>query len=132
MQPLPSKKSYIEKQSRESKSYSEYLTAKVREGARDQIIWKKAPNHYSVILRYTISSRGYISDIQIIEGSGNLQMDALVISVVKSMSPFVKPQNQRGLVVTELFWNTHGTNGLDTELKRSLATYPDGRVIESI
>ncbi|MDX1919781.1 MAG: TonB C-terminal domain-containing protein [Candidatus Caenarcaniphilales bacterium] len=130
-EPLPDKKIYLKKHSRETKSYSEYLTAKVREGGRDQLIWKEAPDPYSMVLQYTVSADGYISDIRIVQPSGNLQMDALVISVVESMNPLIKPPKAKKVVITELFWNTSGQDRLDTDLKRSLATYPDGRVIES-
>lgn len=130
-EPLPEKKVYIKKHNRETKSYSEYLTAKVREEGRDQIIWKQVPEAYSMVLQYTVSPQGYISDIKIVQASGDLQSDALVISVVESMNPLIKPKNGKTLVITELFWNTNGQDRLDTDLKRSLATYPDGRVIES-
>lgn len=127
---LPSKKVYLKKHTRQAKSYSEYLTAKVREGSRDRIIWDDAPYPYSLVLEYTVQPSGRIADIQVVEPSGNLKTDALVISVLQSMNPLMSPPQGKTLRVTELFWNTGGQNDLDTDLKRALAAYPDGRMIE--
>jgi TonB family protein len=130
--PLLEKKVYLQKHSKETKSYSEYLTSKVRELGRDALIWKNAPKPYSMVVRYSVSPAGLITDIEIVEESGNIQMDALVISVVQSMSPLIKPKKNKKLVITELFWNTRGADDLTTDLQKSLVTYPDGRIIESV
>jgi hypothetical protein len=129
-QPLPPKRNYVKEQTRDSKSYSEYITAKIREGDKDRLIWQQAPKPYSTVIQYTVSGDGHVSDIRIVEPSGNLKIDSLVVSVVESMSPFIRPPGSKALKITELFWNTGGEDGLDTEMKRSLASYPDGRVIE--
>ncbi len=130
--PLPEKKNYVKEHSRKTKSYSEYITAKVRENERDELVWKNAPKPYSTVMRYRVGADGSISDIEIVEPSNNLQTDSMVVSVIESMNPLLKPKNGKPYLITELFWNTQGEADLDTDLKRKLAQYPDGRVIEEI
>ncbi len=131
-QPLPSRKEYIQKHKHKTKSYSEYLTAKVREGDKDKIIWNKTSSPYSSVIEYIISANGDITSIKILEHSNNLSVDSMVISVLESMAPLKKPPNNKDLKITELFWNTNGQQGLDSNLKRSLVNYPDGRIIEEL
>jgi hypothetical protein len=130
---LPERGRYVKKQlGPKIKSYSEYLTAKVREGGKDQMIWDEAPDIYSMVLRYVVEPDGEVSKIEIVEGSKHPQSDSMVISVVQSMSPLMRPPNKKRILITELFWNTGGLEHLDTELKKSLGKFPDGRVIEEI
>ena len=130
--PLPEKKNYIKEYSRKTKSYSEYITAKVRENERDELVWQKAPKPYSTVMRYKVSVDGIISDIEIVEPSNDLKTDSIVISVIESMNPLLKPKNGKPYLITELFWNTQGKADLDTDLKIKLSQYPDGRVIEEL
>ncbi|MFN5539348.1 MAG: energy transducer TonB [Candidatus Melainabacteria bacterium] len=127
---LPNPKTYKQNQSRETKSYSEYITAKVRESGRDKLIWSNVGNPFSNVVQYTIDPDGNISDIEIIESSGNLKSDSYVIAVLESMSPVLKSPNGKKMIVTELFWNTGGNINLRTNLQNTLVTYPDGRLIE--
>lgn len=131
-EPLPSRKEYIQKHARKTKSYSEYLTVKVRENDKDKIIWEQADKPYSSVIEYIISAEGQITSFKILEHSNNLKIDSLVLSVLESMAPLKKPPNNKSLKITELFWNTSGQDGLDTNLKRSLVNYPDGRIIEEL
>ena len=84
------------------------------------------------MIEYIISANGDITSIKILEHSNNLSVDSMVISVLESMAPLKKPPNNKDLKITELFWNTNGQQGLDSNLKRSLVNYPDGRIIEEL
>gem|GEM_PF-5244269 len=130
--PLPNKQKYKEKLKnlQKTKSYSEYISAKIREDQRDQLIWDQAPAKYSIVVEYTIETNGQISDISLLEKSDDLEIDALVVSVLKSMDPLLPPPKKQKLKITELFWNTLDPKDLNTEFKRSLYQYPDGRIIE--
>ncbi len=128
--PLPPRQEYVKQHARKTKSYSEYLTSKVRENDKDKLIWEDAPYPYSIVVEYTVSPDGYISDIRLVQPSRYTKNDSMVVSVLESMNPVIKPPSGQSLKITELFWNTGGQEDLDTDLKRSLANYPDGRVIE--
>ena len=145
---LPSVKEYSEAYSSEEKeensqksdqnvryikSYSEYLTAKVREDKRDLAIWKNNENRsFSMVVQYTIEKDGRISSIDIIEGSNDLNTDSIVLAVIESMSPVLTPPENKRLKVTELFWNSGYDQQLGSSLKNLLLAYPDGRVIQEI
>lgn len=142
---LPSIKEYSEAYSAEEnaqksdqnvryiKSYSEYLTAKVREDKRDLAIWKNNENRsFSMVVQYTIEKDGRISNIDIIEGSNDLNTDSIVLAVIESMSPVLTPPENKRLKVTELFWNSGYDQQLGSGLKNLLLAYPDGRVIQEI
>ncbi|MDX1918600.1 MAG: hypothetical protein SFT81_05620 [Candidatus Caenarcaniphilales bacterium] len=118
-------------QGRDYKSYSEFISAKIREGKRDQEIWEQVESEfYATVVEYTIEPNGHISHLRIVDPSDHMSTDALTLAVIESMSPMLSPPDGKRIHVTELFWNTHGEDGLDTELKRTLSKYPDGRVIE--
>lgn len=122
------RRKFFEQDSRETKSYSEYITAKVREDTRDQVIWENTQNKpYAVIVQYIIETDGRISSIEIIESSEDLETDAIVVAVLESMSPLTSPPQK--LKIIELFWNTGSIQSNNTELRNMLQHYPDGRII---
>ncbi len=128
-----SERELMKKASRYSKSYSEYISSKVRENNRDQIIWEKSNNKpYAMIIEYFVEPNGSISQINVVESSNDLETDAVVISVIESMNPMMPTSAGEKLRITELFWNSSDPSNLNTKFKRFLANYPDGRIIEKI
>lgn len=119
-------------ESRQTKSYSEYLTAKIREDSRDQAIWNNSQDKtYAMVVEYIIEKDGRISQINIVESSNDLETDAIVLAVIESMNPLARPPKQQTLKVVELFWN-RDTERFNSPLKELLRSYPDGRIIQVV
>jgi|GEM_PF-3681271 len=118
------------------KSYSQYISAKIREGGRDDLIWQAAGDKvYSLVLQYTVEASGHISSITILDPSQYPDIDRLAIEVTRSMSPMLSPPRGETLRITELFWNMRVSDidMLNTELKRYLASrHLDGRYIQKL
>lgn len=114
------------------KTYSNYISARMRGPEQFTEYWKSAPGFYSCVAGYTITTEGEIIDVEIIEPSNSPEQDQLTLELIKSMSPVMPPPNANGDVrVTELFWNgSLDPNLMPTELQKDLVTKFDGRVME--
>ncbi len=131
---LPELEQYAKKYSRKTKSFSEYLTAKVREHGRDKRLWDSLDEPFSAVVRYRVLADGTVSKIELVESSGNTEHDALMLAVIESMNPLTKPPGGKSLQVTELFWSwdERDETGLQSSssLQQQLVAYPDGRYIQ--
>ena len=114
------------------KTYSNYISARMRGPESFMEYWKRAPFPYSSVVAYTITNEGDIIDVEIVESSIYPEQDALTIELIQSMSPVMPPPDTKGDVrVTELFWNGPiDPDSMPTPLQKDLVTQFDGRVME--
>ncbi|MCB1179274.1 MAG: TonB C-terminal domain-containing protein, partial [Leptospiraceae bacterium] len=114
------------------KTYSNYISARMRGPENFLEYWKRAPHPYSCVVAYTITTDGDIVDVYLVEESGYPDQDQLTLELVESMSPVMPPPNAKGDVrVTELFWNgSIDPNAMPTELQKEMVLMFDGRYLE--
>lgn len=114
------------------KTYSNYISARMRGPEAFMDYWKRAPYPYSCVVAYTITNDGEVTDVQIVQGSNYPDQDELTIELIENMSPLMPPPGVNGDIrVTELFWNgTIDPNKMPTELQKDLVLQFDGRVME--
>lgn len=114
------------------KTYSNYISARMRGPEGFMEYWKRAPYPYSSVVSYTITRDGDITDVEIVESSNYPDQDALTIELVKSMSPVMPPPNVSGDVrVTGLFWNGPiDPAAMPSPLQKDLVLQFDGRYME--
>ncbi len=114
------------------KTYSNYISARMRGPENFMSYWKRAPQRYSCVVAYTITTEGEVEDVMIVEGSNYPDQDALTIELIKALSPVMPPPGIKGNIrVTELFWNgSLDPAGMPTELQKEMVTHFDGRYME--
>lgn len=114
------------------KTYSNYISARMRGPEMYMDYWKRAPHPYSCVVAYTITTEGEITDVYIVEPSGYPDQDRLTVELVQSMSPVMPPPGVKGDVrVTELFWNGPiDPDAMPTELQKEMVSMFDGRYME--
>ena len=114
------------------KTYSNYISARMRGPEMFMEYWKRAPHPYSSVVSYTITTEGEIIDIVLVVASGYPEQDQLTIELIESMSPVMPPPNVKGDVrVTELFWNgSLDPDAMPTPLQKEMVLMFDGRYIE--
>lgn len=118
---------------RRKQTYSNYLSVKIRAPEDDLHFWENMPQPYHAVFEYKISRDGRVSDVRVVEPSTSPAADRLTIRLIESMGRVLPPPAEKGVVVTELFWNTGaGDTSLPSELKRALSTQFDGRIIEPL
>ncbi len=106
---------------------------KIRAPEDDLHFWENLPQPYHAVFEYKISREGRVSDVRVVEPSTSPAADRLTIRLIESMGRVLPPPAEKGVIVTELFWNTGaGDSSLPTELKRALSTQFDGRIIEPL
>jgi hypothetical protein len=115
-----------------TKTYSNYISARMRGPEMFMEYWKRAPHPYSCVVAYTITTEGEIIDIVIVESSSYPEQDQLTIELIESMSPLMPPPEAKGDVrVTELFWNgSLDPDAMPTPLQKDMVTLFDGRYLE--
>lgn len=114
------------------RTYSNYISARMRGPENFMNYWKLAPHPYSCVVAYTITTEGDIIDVILVEGSAYPDQDELTLELIKSMSPVMPPPNVKGDVrVTELFWNgTIDPDAMPTPLQKEMVLHFDGRFME--
>jgi TonB family protein len=114
------------------KTYSNYISARMRGPETFMDYWKRAPHPYSCVVAYTITTEGEITDVYIVESSNYPDQDQLTIDLVESMSPVMPPPGVKGDVrVTELFWNgSIDPDSMPTPLQKEMVLMFDGRYME--
>lgn len=114
------------------KTYSNYISARMRGPENFMEYWKRAPHPYSCVVAYTITTEGDIIDVILVEGSAYPDQDNLTLELIRSMSPVMPPPNVQGDVrVTELFWNGPiDPDAMPTPLQKDMVLYFDGRFME--
>ncbi|WCL48609.1 energy transducer TonB [Leptospira sp. GIMC2001] len=116
-------------------TYSNYISAKMRGPESYLDYWRRAPKPYSSVVAYTITSDGYVEDVEIVEGSEYPDQDLLTIELIEGLSPLMSPPSKNGndIRVTELFWNgTLDPDAMPTPLQKEMVTHFDGRYMEEI
>ncbi len=114
-------------------TYSNYLSVKIRAPENDLHFWDNMPQPYHAVFEYKILRDGRVRDVRVVEPSTSPAADRLTIRLIESMGRVLPPPAEKGVVVTELFWNTGpGDASLPSELKRALSTQFDGRIIEPL
>jgi hypothetical protein len=114
------------------KTYSNYISARMRGPENFMEYWKRAPHPYSCVVAYTITTDGDIVDVILVEGSSYPDQDNLTLELIRSMSPVMPPPNVKGDVrVTELFWNgSIDPDAMPTPLQKDMVLHFDGRFME--
>ena len=114
------------------KTYSNYISARMRGPENFMEYWKRAPHPYSCVVAYTITTDGEIVDVILVEGSSYPDQDNLTLELIRSMSPVMPPPNVKGDVrVTELFWNgSIDPDAMPTPLQKDMVLHFDGRFME--
>ena len=114
------------------KTYSNYISARMRGPEMFMDYWKRAPHPYSCVVAYTITTEGEIIDIYIVEASPYPEQDQLTIELIEAMSPVMPPPGVKGDVrVTELFWNGPiDPDAMPTPLQKEMVLMFDGRYME--
>ncbi len=114
------------------RTYSNYISARMRGPENFMEYWKRAPHPYSCVVAYTITTEGDIIDVILVEGSAYPDQDALTLELIQSMSPVMPPPNTKGDVrVTELFWNgSIDPDAMPTPLQKDMVLHFDGRFME--
>jgi hypothetical protein len=114
------------------KTYSNYISARMRGPELFMDYWKRAPKPYSCVVAYTITTEGEITDVYIVEASAYPDQDSLTIELIESMSPVMPPPGVKGDVrVTELFWNgSIDPDSMPTPLQKEMVLMFDGRYME--
>ena len=114
------------------RTYSNYISARMRGPENFMEYWKRAPHPYSCVVAYTITTEGEIIDVILVEGSAYPDQDTLTLELIKSMSPVMPPPNVKGDVrVTELFWNgSIDPDAMPTPLQKDMVLHFDGRFME--
>jgi TonB family protein len=114
------------------KTYSNYISARMRGPEMFMEYWKRAPHPYSSVVAYTITTEGEITDVMIVESSSYPEQDQLTIELIESMSPVMPPPGVKGDVrVTELFWNgSIDPDAMPTPLQKEMVLMFDGRYME--
>lgn len=114
------------------KTYSNYISARMRGPELFMDYWRRAPRPYSCVVAYTITSDGEITDVYIVEASPYPDQDSLTIELIESMSPVMPPPGVKGDVrVTELFWNgSIDPDAMPTPLQKEMVLMFDGRYME--
>ncbi|MEM7179324.1 MAG: energy transducer TonB [Spirochaetota bacterium] len=114
------------------KTYSNYISARMRGPEAFMEYWKRAPFPYSSVVAYTITADGDVVDVEIVEASQYPDQDELTVELIQNMSPLMPPPDSKGDIrVTELFWNgTIDPNKMPTQLQKDLVLQFDGRVME--
>lgn len=114
------------------KTYSNYISARMRGPEMFMDYWKRAPRPYSCVVAYTITTEGEITDVVLVEASGYPDQDQLTIELIESMSPVMPPPGVNGDVrVTELFWNgSIDPDAVPTPLQKEMVLMFDGRYME--
>lgn len=114
------------------RTYSNYISARMRGPENFMEYWKRAPHPYSCVVAYTITTDGEIVDVILVEGSAYPDQDNLTLELIKSMSPVMPPPNVKGDVrVTELFWNgSIDPDAMPTPLQKDMVLHFDGRYME--
>lgn len=114
------------------KTYSNYISARMRGPEMFMDYWKRAPYPYSCVVAYTITTEGEITDIYIVEASPYPEQDQLTIELIEAMSPVMPPPGVKGDVrVTELFWNGPiDPDAMPTPLQKEMVLMFDGRYME--
>ncbi|HMV41343.1 MAG TPA: energy transducer TonB [Leptospiraceae bacterium] len=114
------------------KTYSNYISARMRGPENFMEYWKRAPHPYSCVVAYTITTEGEIVDVILVESSAYPDQDNLTLELIRSMSPVMPPPNVKGDVrVTELFWNgAIDPDAMPTPLQKDMVLHFDGRYME--
>jgi uncharacterized membrane protein len=114
------------------RTYSNYISARMRGPENFMEYWKRAPHPYSCVVAYTITTDGEIVDVILVEGSAYPDQDNLTLELIRSMSPVMPPPNVKGDVrVTELFWNgSIDPDAMPTPLQKDMVLHFDGRFME--
>ncbi|MCB1192237.1 MAG: energy transducer TonB [Leptospiraceae bacterium] len=114
------------------KTYSNYISARMRGPETFMEYWRRAPYPYSCVVAYTITPEGDITDVQMVETSDYPDQDRLTLELIESMSPVMPPPNAKGDVrVTELFWNGPiDPDAMPTQLQKEMVLMFDGRYME--
>lgn len=116
------------------RTYSNYISARMRGPENFLEYWKRAPHPYSSVVAYTITPEGDIIDVVLVEGSSYPDQDELTLELIKSMSPLMPPPGVKGDVrVTELFWNgSIDPEAMPTPLQKEMVLHFDGRYMEEV
>ena len=114
------------------KTYSNYISARMRGPENFMNYWRRAPMPYSCVVAYTITTEGEVEDVMIVESSAYPDQDSLTVELIQSLSPLMPPPGTKGNIrVTELFWNgTLDPNLMPTELQKEMVQHFDGRYME--
>ncbi|MDX1960154.1 MAG: TonB C-terminal domain-containing protein [Leptospiraceae bacterium] len=114
------------------KTYSNYISARMRGPELFMDYWRRAPHPYSCVVAYTITQDGEIIDVYLVEASNYPDQDQLTLELVQSMSPVMPPPGVKGDVrVTELFWNGPiDPDAMPTQLQKEMVMMFDGRYME--
>lgn len=114
------------------KTYSNYISARMRGPETFMEYWRRAPYPYSCVVAYTITRDGDITDVQMVETSDYPEQDLMTIELIESLSPVMPPPNVNGEVrVTELFWNGPiDPDAMPTPLQKEMVLMFDGRYME--
>jgi TonB family protein len=114
------------------KTYSNYISARMRGPELFMDYWRMAPHPYSSVVSYTITTDGEITDVMMVESSSYPDQDQLTLELVQSMNPVMPPPGVKGDVrVTELFWNGPiDQDAMPTQLQKDMVLMFDGRYME--
>jgi hypothetical protein len=114
------------------RTYSNYISARMRGPENFMNYWKRAPQPYSCVVAYTITTEGEVEDVILVEGSIYPDQDNLTLELIRSLSPLMPPPGVKGNVrVTELFWNgSLDPAQMPTELQKEMVSHFDGRYME--
>jgi hypothetical protein len=130
------KKGYIKKirGKKVPATYSNYISAKMRGPENYLDYWRRAPQPYSSVVAYTITSEGFVEDVQLVEGSNYPDQDLLTLQLIESLSPLMEPPSKgKDIRVTELFWNgSLDPEAMPTQLQKEMVTHFDGRYMEEL
>lgn len=115
-------------------TYSNYISAKMRGPENYLDYWRRAPQPYSSVVAYTITSEGFVEDVELVEGSNYPDQDLLTLELIESLSPLMEPPTKgKSIRVTELFWNgSLDPDAMPTPLQKEMVTHFDGRYMEEL
>ncbi|MBE7410584.1 MAG: energy transducer TonB [Leptospiraceae bacterium] len=116
------------------KTYSNYISAKMRGPENFMDYWRRAPKPYSSVVAYTITQDGDITDIELVESSDYPEQDRMTLELIESMAPVMPPPGVKGDIrVTELFWNgAIDPEAMPTQLQKEMVLMFDGRYMEEL
>jgi len=116
------------------KTYSNYISAKMRGPENFMEYWRRAPRPYSSVVAYTITQDGDVTNVDLVEASDYPEQDRLTLELIESMAPLMPPPGVKGDVrVTELFWNGPiDPEAMPTQLQKEMVLMFDGRYMEEL
>ncbi|WP_218081629.1 PrsW family intramembrane metalloprotease [Anthocerotibacter panamensis] len=130
--PVPQPKKSVKAQQAKGlpRSYSDYLSWKIRQ-FHDLYFSQVAPDEYTVV-RYVIAQDGHVREAEVLQENSTTPpaVAELAAETIRDMDPLEPlPQGIREVEVLELFWN--GTViGKPGSLEERLSMLPDGRWVQ--